>query len=131
MVASGKIQRVEAYGHVQVRTLTEIVNGDRGVYVPDTGLARIVGRVHITRGENQLNGAEAIVNMKTGVATMVQRPGGRVQGLIVPNDQQGKTPQPGGPEGAKSGAKSGAKLGAGTAGAKAAKSDDKPGADDK
>jgi lipopolysaccharide export system protein LptA len=131
LAASGKIQRVEAYGHVQVRTLTEIVNGDRGVYVPDTGLARIVGRVHITRGENQLNGAEAIVNMKTGVATMVQRPGGRVQGLIVPNDQQGKTPQPGGPEGAKSGAKSGAKLGAGTAGAKPAKSDDKPGAEDK
>jgi lipopolysaccharide export system protein LptA len=89
--ASGKIQRVEAYGHVQVRTATEIVNGDRGVYVPDTGLARVVGRVHITRGENQLNGAEAIVNMKTGIATMIQRPGSRVQGLVVPNDPQAKT----------------------------------------
>ena len=89
--ASGKIQRVEAYGHVQVRTATEIVNGDRGVYVPDTGLARVVGRVHITRGENQLNGAEAIVNMKTGIATMMQRPGSRVQGLVVPNDPQAKT----------------------------------------
>ena len=89
--ASGKIQRVEAYGHVQVRTATEIVNGDRGVYVPDTGMARVVGRVHITRGENQLNGAAAIVNMKTGVATIVQTPGSRVQGLVVPNDQQAKT----------------------------------------
>ncbi len=89
--ASGKIQRVEAYGHVQVRTATEIVNGDRGVYVPDTGMARVLGRVHITRGENQLNGAAAIVNMKTGVATIVQTPGSRVQGLVVPNDQQAKT----------------------------------------
>jgi lipopolysaccharide export system protein LptA len=88
--ASGKIQRVEAYGHVQVRTLTEIVNGDRGVYVPDTGMARVVGRVHITRGENQLNGAAAIVNMKTGVATLTQAPGLRVQGLVVPNEQQPK-----------------------------------------
>jgi lipopolysaccharide export system protein LptA len=92
--SSGKIQRVEAFGHVQVRTATEIVNGDRGVYVPDTGMARIVGRVHITRGENQLNGAAAIVNMKTGVATIVQTPGVRVQGLVVPNEQQPKTAGP-------------------------------------
>jgi lipopolysaccharide export system protein LptA len=103
--ASGKIQRVEAYGHVQVRTLTEIVNGDRGVYVPDTGMARVVGRVHITRGENQLNGAAAIVNMKTGIATMVQTPGVRVQGLVVPNEQQPKTAPGGKPEaGGKPGA---------------------------
>jgi lipopolysaccharide export system protein LptA len=88
--SSGRIQRVEAFGHVQVRTATEIVNGDRGVYVPDTGMARIVGRVHITRGESQLNGAAAIVNMKTGVATIVQTPGARVQGLVVPNEQQPK-----------------------------------------
>jgi lipopolysaccharide export system protein LptA len=92
--ASGKLQRVEAFGHVQVRTATEIVNGDRGVYVPDTGMARIVGHVHITRGENVLNGAAAIVNMKTGVATMSETPGARVQGLVVPNEQQPKTGQP-------------------------------------
>ena len=83
--SSGKLQRVEAFGHVQVRTATEIVTGDRGVYVPDTGLARVVGHVHITRGENQLNGAAAIVNMKTGLATLTQAPGGRVEGLVVPN----------------------------------------------
>jgi lipopolysaccharide export system protein LptA len=90
LAASGKLQRVEAFGHVQVRTQTEIVTGDRGVYVPDTGLARVVGHVHITRGENQLNGAAAIVNMKTGLATLTQAPGARVQGLVVPNEQQPK-----------------------------------------
>ena len=87
---AGKIQRVEAFGHVKVETPTEIVTGDRGVYVPDTGLARIVGHVHVTRGENQMNGAAAIVNMKTGLATMTQLPGARVEGLIVPNEQQPK-----------------------------------------
>lgn len=91
-VAGGKLQRVEAYGHVQVRTATDIVTGDRGVYLPDTGLARVVGHVHITRGANQLNGAAAIVNMKTGLATMTQAPGGRVQGLMVPNSSGGPAP---------------------------------------
>jgi lipopolysaccharide export system protein LptA len=85
----GKLQRVEAYGHVVITTATEIVTADRGVYLPDTGLARVVGHVHVTRGENQLNGAAAIVNMKTGLATMTQAPGRQVQGLVVPNGSSG------------------------------------------
>lgn len=88
LASGGKIQRVEAFGNVRLRTQTETVTGDRGVYVPDTGIARIVGHVHVTRGENQLNGAAAIVNMKTGIATLTQAPGGRVQGLVVPNEPQ-------------------------------------------
>ncbi|MGI4748312.1 MAG: LptA/OstA family protein [Janthinobacterium lividum] len=87
--SSGKLEKVNAFGNVIVRTQTETVRGDRGVYVPDTGIARIVGNVHITRGQNQLNGAAAIVNMHTGIATLSEDPGARVQGLIVPNDTQG------------------------------------------
>ncbi len=96
--SSGKLEKVNAFGNVVVRTATETVRGDRGVYVPDTGIARIVGNVHITRGPNQLNGAAAIVNMKTGLATMTEDPGARVQGLIVPNDSGGasKGPEAGG-----------------------------------
>ena len=84
--AAGKLQRVEAFGHVEVRTATETITGERGVYVADTDISRIVGHVHITRGLNQLNGDEALVNMKTGISTLVRNPGTRVQGLIVPND---------------------------------------------
>ena len=91
--SSGKLQKVNAFGNVVVRTQTETVRGDRGVYVPDTGIARIVGDVHITRGQNQLNGAAAIINMHTGIATMTEDPGARVEGLIVPNEGQ----PPGGP----------------------------------
>jgi lipopolysaccharide export system protein LptA len=66
------------------------VTGDRGVYVPDTGIARIAGNVQITRGQNQLNGAEADVNMKTGIATLLATKSGRVEGLVVPNDATNK-----------------------------------------
>jgi lipopolysaccharide export system protein LptA len=97
LAASGKLQRVEAFGNVSIRTPTDTVTGDRGVYVPDTGMARLAGNVRITRGQNQLNGAEADVNMKTGIATLVAQQAGaarnaaRVHGLVVPNDESSKS----------------------------------------
>lgn len=84
---AGKLDHVEAFNNVSVRTQTEIVTGDRGIYVPDTGIAWLGGNVRITRGPNQVNGAEAVVNMKTGIATLLAGPGGRVSGLVMPNDQ--------------------------------------------
>lgn len=81
---SGKLDRVEAFGRVEIRTPQEVVRGDRGVYSAATGMARLLGAVRITRGDNQLNGREAIVNMRTGVARLVSGPGARVQGLVVP-----------------------------------------------
>lgn len=86
--ASGKLQRVEGFGNVEVRTTTDTVRGDRGVYVVDLGTARVVGNVRVTHGQNQLNGPAADVNMRTGIARMIADPGGRVQGMIVPNDAQ-------------------------------------------
>jgi lipopolysaccharide export system protein LptA len=84
--ASGKLQRVDAFGHVEVRTATEIIHGDKGVYVPDTGIARLAGNVHLTRGQNQLNGDLGVVNLRTGVSVVTRDPGRRVEGLVVPND---------------------------------------------
>src|SRR6202035_5477742 len=84
---AGRLERVEAFNNVTVRTQTDIVIGDRGVYVPDTQIAHLGGHVRITRGPNQVNGAEAVVNMKTGVANLLAGEGGRVSGLVVPNDQ--------------------------------------------
>ena len=85
IATSGKIDRVEAFGNVEVRTVADTVRGDRGVYVPDTGIARVIGHVRITPGLNQLNGPAADVNMKTGVAHILANPAGRVEGLLVPN----------------------------------------------
>jgi len=86
LAASGKLQRVEAFGNVTVRTVTDTATGDRAVYVADTGIARLAGRVRITRGNNQLDGSEAEVNMKTGISRLLAGTGGRVQGLVLPND---------------------------------------------
>jgi lipopolysaccharide export system protein LptA len=83
-----KIDRVEAFGNVEIRTPEEVVRGDSGLYSPQTGMARLLGGVRITRGDNQLNGQEAIVNLRSGVARLVSAPGQRVQGLIVPEQSQ-------------------------------------------
>jgi len=85
LAASGKLEKVEAFGHVSLRTPTDIAIGDRGVYVPETGIALLVGNVRITRGQNQLTGTRAVVNLKTGVSRLLSGTE-RVQGLIVPND---------------------------------------------
>ncbi|WP_160000190.1 LptA/OstA family protein [Roseomonas sp. 18066] len=89
-----QLDRVEAFGNVEIRTTGEVVRGDRGVYSETTGMSRLLGGVRITRGDNQLNGQEAIVNMRTGVARLVATPGQRVQGLIIPQQgQQALQPQ--------------------------------------
>jgi lipopolysaccharide export system protein LptA len=103
LAASGKIEKVEAFGNVSVRTQTDTVTGDRGVYVPDTGIARIGGNVHITRGQNQLNGQEAEVDMKTGLSRLTAGTKGQVHGLVMPNDASAQT-APGGPATSKTAA---------------------------
>jgi lipopolysaccharide export system protein LptA len=101
LMASGKLQRVEAFGHVVLRTQVDTVRGDRGVYVPDTSIARVAGHVRITRGDNELNGNEAETNLKTGISRLISAPGTRVEGLVVP---QGGQPTGGIAAGATSGA---------------------------
>jgi lipopolysaccharide export system protein LptA len=80
----GKLKKVDAIGHVVIQTPTEMAAGDRGVYLPDAGQARLGGNVHIIRGPNQLNGADALFNTKTGVATLLAGKGGQVSGVVVP-----------------------------------------------
>jgi lipopolysaccharide export system protein LptA len=99
-----KVDRVEAFGNVEIRTAEEVVRAERGVYSPQTGLARLIGAVRITRGDNQLNGQEAIVDLRSGVSRLVSAPGQRVQGLIVPQQNQPaevQIPGAGTPQGAE------------------------------
>jgi lipopolysaccharide export system protein LptA len=87
---SGKLQKVDAIGHVEIQTPTQTATGNSGVYLPDRGLARLGGNVHIVSGPNQLSGSDALVNMKTGVATLLAAPGGQVAGTITPNSAPAK-----------------------------------------
>jgi lipopolysaccharide export system protein LptA len=82
---AGQLKKVDAIGHVVIHTTTDTATGDSGVYLPQTGQARLGGNVHIIRGKNELTGSDALVNMKTGIATLVAAPGGQVAGTILPN----------------------------------------------
>jgi lipopolysaccharide export system protein LptA len=94
---SGKLKRVDAIGHVVIMTATDIVQGDRAVYDPNLGIARIAGQVRITRGQNVLVGDEALVNMKTGISRLLSQGDTQVKGLIMPNqaNQVPGSPPPG------------------------------------
>jgi lipopolysaccharide export system protein LptA len=92
--AGGKLERMEAYGNVEVRTQIDTVRGDRGVYLPDTGQAQVFGNVKIFHEQSVVTGSAADVNMKTGIGHVVAAPSGRVQGVIVPSDAQKPDRQP-------------------------------------
>jgi lipopolysaccharide export system protein LptA len=80
----GALQRVEAVGHVIIRTTTDTVTGDRGVYLASTQQARLGGNVHIIHGPNELAGGDALVDMKSGIATLLAGQNGQVSGTITP-----------------------------------------------
>lgn len=77
-----KVRRVEARGNVVITTEDEIIRALNGDYDTRTRVAVLTGDVKLTRGNNQLNGAKAIVNLQTGVSRMV----GRVSVLLVPDE---------------------------------------------
>lgn len=87
------LKQVDAQGQVRISTPTEFVTSDSGVYHLDQEVAELIGDVKITRGEAQLNGEYAEVNLATGVSRLLAAPPGgqsdtRVHGLLVP------TPKP-------------------------------------
>jgi lipopolysaccharide export system protein LptA len=82
-----RISRVDAHGGVLVSTPTEIARGRSGVYNVDTGIVTLVGNVTITRGENEIKGERATVDLNKNVSRMEAAPGGRVEGLVMPSSQ--------------------------------------------
>ena len=83
-----ELQRIEAYGNVEVETDQEFARGNRGTYFADTELATLQGAVKITRGENQMNGDYAEVDLATGVSRLLSS-GSGVKGMILPKDTTG------------------------------------------
>lgn len=89
---AGGLYQVEAEGDVLLTTADEVVRAAKAVYNLDKEIATLTGGVKITRGENQLNGDYAEVNLKTGVSRLMGNPSasgggggaGRVHTLITP-----------------------------------------------
>jgi lipopolysaccharide export system protein LptA len=65
------LQSVRADGNIVIRTATEVVRGQRGIYNRQDQTAEIRGKVKITRGDNQLNGDRAIVNLVSGDSRLI------------------------------------------------------------
>ncbi|HEX6840901.1 MAG TPA: LptA/OstA family protein [Stellaceae bacterium] len=90
---SSHISRVDAQGNVLVSSQDQIARGDAGVYNVDTGIATLTGRVTLTRGDNELRGQYAVVDLNNNVSRLLSAPPSaqltqgkpaRVQGLLIP-----------------------------------------------
>jgi lipopolysaccharide export system protein LptA len=81
---NAEIDRIDAYDNVLISSPTEIVRGNQGVYDVKSGIAVVRGSVRITRGEDQLNGDAAEVNLNTGVSRMLSGPESQVRGSFRP-----------------------------------------------
>ncbi|MDR3518298.1 MAG: LptA/OstA family protein [Azospirillaceae bacterium] len=85
------MDRIDAEGHVVVTTPTDVAIGRRGVWHADTDKAILTGDVRITRGQDQIDGDIAEVDMNTGISRMLPGAanGGRVKGLFMPGQAAG------------------------------------------
>ncbi len=87
---NGKLtaKQIDAQGGVLITTPSEVIVGNEGVYNVIEELVTLSGNVKITRGENQLNGSMAEVNLQSGVSRLISDKslGGtkKVRGLFIP-----------------------------------------------
>ncbi len=94
---STQMERIDGSGSVVVTTATDVAVSDKMVYSIADNVAVLIGNVKITRGENQLNGEAAEMNMTTKINRVIAGPAaGRVSGLLIPGQN--------GPDSGKTGA---------------------------
>ena len=84
------IYRIAAEGKVLFTSPAETAQGDTAVYDVDNQTIQLLGNVLLNRDKNILKGTRLDYNLATGRSVLVgssTRPGGRVQGLFVPENQ--------------------------------------------
>ncbi len=79
-----RVFRVQAFDNVVIQTEIDTVRANEGTYDVDSGIATLIGNVRITRGENQLAGGRAEVNLNTGISKLLSGSDESVRGLLVP-----------------------------------------------
>ena len=84
-----RVHQLDAFENIVITTPHEVVKSKRGVYDVESGIATLSGSVKITRGNNQLNGEYAEVNLNTGVSKLFGRGRGGVQGVFMPEKNGG------------------------------------------
>lgn len=89
---ASRLTRIDGAGAVVVTTATDVATGSKLVYALDDDVAVLMGNVRITRGQDQIGGEAAEMNMKTKVNRVIaaREAGGRVHALLIP--ESGKPP---------------------------------------
>lgn len=91
---ASSITRVEAKGNVFVSTPRERAQGDLGIYDVDKNTITLTGNVLLSSDQSTVRCARAVMYQDTGRSTCDPATNqGRVQAVIVPNNQQ-QQPQP-------------------------------------
>lgn len=88
------LQQVEAEGDVRVTGDNVFATGDRAVYYVAEERAVLDGNVKVTRGQNQLNGARAEIDLRSGVSRLLAGEGEPVRGLLSRDEQSGEAAAP-------------------------------------
>lgn len=84
--SSGRMEMVEmtAEGNVTVLAGNDVTRGDRVVYDVKNNIAVMTGNVRISRGDTQLSGDRAEVDLARGESRLVNQGRGRVRALLIP-----------------------------------------------
>ncbi len=78
-----ELDRLDGIGNVLITTPSDVALCDRVMYSVATDIAVLIGDVKITRGDDQINGDAAEMNMKTHLNRVLSG-GRRVEGLFTP-----------------------------------------------
>lgn len=94
-VPDSKISRVDAQGHVVIRSALDTGRADFGVYNAETGIATLIGNVVIERGKDVIRGQKGVMDLNKNISRMLpgSAPGmahQRVQGLFVRREPEGR-----------------------------------------
>lgn len=83
-MTNGAITRIEASGGVYYVTPNQTLRGDRATYSVSEGVVTVTGDVILTQGRNVLTGTVGTYNIDSGAARLSGGTGGRVQGVLYP-----------------------------------------------
>ena len=80
----GAIRRIDCKGPVTIVSRTQTATGDNAVFDRTANKIELAGNAARRDGPNVTTGQRIVYDLNTGVANIIEKPGGRVRALIVP-----------------------------------------------
>lgn len=93
----GKVDHMEAEGHVFYVSPTQSARGDRAVYELASNTVTVTGDVIVVQGQSVIHGQKLVIDVKSGHATMAASTAAapeRVRGIFYPNQSTAASKQP-------------------------------------